>query len=51
MPIQGGAGILELNRKIGRFWDLTDQGICFISLISPRSHIPALASIASIRNG
>ena len=32
MPIQGGAGILELNRKIGRFWDLTNQGICFIDL-------------------
>jgi len=21
-----------LNRKSGRFWDLTDQGICFIDL-------------------
>jgi len=32
MPIQGGAGTLALDRKIGRFWDLTDQGICFIDL-------------------
>ena len=32
IPIQGGAGILALDRKIGRFWDLTDQGICFIDL-------------------
>jgi len=32
MPIQGGAGVLVLNRKTERFWDLTDQGICFIDL-------------------
>jgi len=32
MPIQGGKGILVLNRDCGRFWDLTDQGICFIDL-------------------
>ena len=32
MPIQGGTGMLVLNRKSGRFWDLTDQGICFIDL-------------------
>ena len=32
MPIQGGTGTLVLNRKCGRFWDVTDQGICFIDL-------------------
>jgi Tol biopolymer transport system component len=32
MPIQGGAGVLVLNRKTERFWDLTEQGICFIDL-------------------
>jgi len=32
MAIQGGTGTLVLNRKCGRFWDLTDQGICFIDL-------------------
>ena len=32
MPIQGGTGMLVLNRKCGRLWDLTDQGICFIDL-------------------
>jgi hypothetical protein len=32
MPIQGGTGRLVLNRKTERFWDLTDQGICFIDL-------------------
>ena len=32
MPIQGGTGTLVLNRNCGRFWDLTDQGICFIDL-------------------
>jgi Tol biopolymer transport system component/serine/threonine protein kinase len=30
MPIQGGAGMLVLNRQCRRFWDLTDKGICFI---------------------
>ena len=32
MPTQGGAGVQVLNRKIQRFWDVTDQGICFIDL-------------------
>jgi len=32
MPIQGGTGRLVLNGKTERFWDLTDQGICFIDL-------------------
>jgi len=32
MPIQGGTETLVLNRKCGRFWDVTDQGICFIDL-------------------
>ena len=32
MPIQDGAGTLALNRKVGRFWDVMDQGICFIDL-------------------
>jgi Tol biopolymer transport system component len=32
MPTQGGAGVLVLNRNSGRFWDLTEQGICFIDL-------------------
>jgi Tol biopolymer transport system component len=32
MPTQGGGGVLVLNRNSWRFWDLTDQGICFIDL-------------------
>jgi Tol biopolymer transport system component len=32
MPIQGGTGTLVLNRKTERFWDLTEQGICFIDV-------------------
>ena len=32
MPIQGGTGTLVLNRTCGRYWDLTDQGLCFIDL-------------------
>jgi Tol biopolymer transport system component len=32
MPIHGGTGTLVLNRNCGRFWDLTDRGICFIDL-------------------
>jgi Tol biopolymer transport system component len=32
MPIEGGNGMLVLNRKTERLWDLTDQGICFIDL-------------------
>jgi Tol biopolymer transport system component len=32
MPVRGGAGILALDRNIRRFWDATDQGICFIDL-------------------
>jgi Tol biopolymer transport system component len=32
MPIQGGTGMLVLKPKCDRFWDLTDQGICFIDL-------------------
>ena len=32
MLTQGGNGALVLNRKTERFWDLTDQGICFIDL-------------------
>ncbi len=32
MPIEGGIGKLVLNRNCGRFWDLTDEGICFIDL-------------------
>jgi len=32
MPTQGGNGTLVLNRKTERFWDLTEQGICFIDL-------------------
>jgi Tol biopolymer transport system component/serine/threonine protein kinase len=32
MPVQGGTGMLAFNRKCGRLWDLTDQGICFIDL-------------------
>jgi hypothetical protein len=40
MPIQGGTGILVLNRKTERFWDLTDQGICFIDVAAtPRPTI------------
>ena len=40
MPIQGGTGTLVLNRKTERFWDLTDQGICFIDLAAkPHSTI------------
>ena len=30
MPIEGGNGTLVLNRNNFRYWDLTDQGICFI---------------------
>jgi hypothetical protein len=30
MPTQGGAAVPVLNRNSGRFWDPTDQGICFI---------------------
>jgi eukaryotic-like serine/threonine-protein kinase len=32
MPTQGGTGMLVLSRNSFRFWDLTDQGICFIDL-------------------
>jgi serine/threonine protein kinase/Tol biopolymer transport system component len=32
MPNQGGAGMLVLRRNSWRFWDLTEQGICFIDL-------------------
>jgi Tol biopolymer transport system component/serine/threonine protein kinase/DNA-binding winged helix-turn-helix (wHTH) protein len=32
MPIQGGTGTLVLNRRCARYWDLTDQGLCFIDL-------------------
>ena len=32
IPIQGGEATLVLNRKTERFWDLTEQGICFIDL-------------------
>jgi Tol biopolymer transport system component len=32
MPIQGGTGTLVLNRNCERFWDLREQGICFIDL-------------------
>jgi Tol biopolymer transport system component len=32
MPIRGGTGVLVLNRKTERLWDLTDEGICFIDL-------------------
>jgi eukaryotic-like serine/threonine-protein kinase len=40
MLIQGGTGILVLNRKTERFWDLTEQGICFIDLAAkPHANI------------
>jgi Tol biopolymer transport system component len=32
MPTQGGAAVPVLSRNSGRFWDLTEQGICFIDL-------------------
>jgi len=32
MPIQGGTGTLVLNRRCRRYWDLTDQGICFMDV-------------------
>ena len=32
MPVSGGSAALVLNRKCGRYWDLTEQGICFIDL-------------------
>jgi eukaryotic-like serine/threonine-protein kinase len=32
MPAKGGTATLVLNRKSGRDWALTDQGICFIDL-------------------
>jgi Tol biopolymer transport system component len=32
MPIQGGTGTLVLNRNSERYWDVTDEGICFIDL-------------------
>jgi hypothetical protein len=32
VPVGGGNGTLVLNRKCRRYWDLTEQGICFIDL-------------------